>query len=100
MLLPHSDSSSQYSDWIADAGINLHPPVRKSQRKIIRYCSSSEDEASVEKISPPKRRRKRRKKYKPKKHEVLNFIYFCLLLGIPGSSRFMAIHLITVQIII
>ncbi|KAM3836751.1 bromodomain and WD repeat-containing protein 1 isoform 2-T2 [Vipera latastei] len=64
-----SDSSSQYSDWIADAGINLHPPVRKSQRKIIRYCSSSEDEASIEKISPPKRRRKRRKKYKPKKHE-------------------------------
>ncbi|XP_058040935.1 bromodomain and WD repeat-containing protein 1 isoform X1 [Ahaetulla prasina] len=64
-----SDSSSQYSDWIADAGINLHPPVRMSQRKIIRYCISSEDEVSIEKNSPPKRRRKRRKKYKPKKHE-------------------------------
>ncbi|XP_015744769.1 bromodomain and WD repeat-containing protein 1 isoform X2 [Python bivittatus] len=64
-----SDSSSQYSDWIADAGINLQPPVRMSRRKTIRYCSSSEDEISIEKISPPKRRRKRRKKYKPKKHE-------------------------------
>uniref|UniRef100_A0A670Z194 Bromodomain and WD repeat domain containing 1 n=1 Tax=Pseudonaja textilis TaxID=8673 RepID=A0A670Z194_PSETE len=67
---------SLYSDWIADAGINLHPPLRMSQRKIIRYCSSSEDEISIEKNSPPKKRRKRRKKYKPKKPEVLNFIYF------------------------
>lgn len=82
ILFPHSDSSSQYSDWIADAGINLHPPVRMSQRKITRYCISSEDEVSIEKNSPPKRRRKRRKKYKPKKHEVLNFICFFLLLGI------------------
>ncbi|XP_062982693.1 bromodomain and WD repeat-containing protein 1 isoform X3 [Elgaria multicarinata webbii] len=64
-----SDSSSQYSDWIADAGINLQPPVRASRRKIIRYCSSSEDEVSLEKISPPKRRKKRRKKYKPKRHK-------------------------------
>uniref|UniRef100_A0A670Z7S2 Bromodomain and WD repeat domain containing 1 n=1 Tax=Pseudonaja textilis TaxID=8673 RepID=A0A670Z7S2_PSETE len=60
---------SLYSDWIADAGINLHPPLRMSQRKIIRYCSSSEDEISIEKNSPPKKRRKRRKKYKPKKPE-------------------------------
>uniref|UniRef100_A0A8C5S3A8 Bromodomain and WD repeat domain containing 1 n=1 Tax=Laticauda laticaudata TaxID=8630 RepID=A0A8C5S3A8_LATLA len=64
-----SDSSSQYSDWIADAGINLHPPLRMSQRKIIGYCSSSEDEISIEKNSPPKKRRKRRKKYKLKKTE-------------------------------
>ncbi|XP_063161419.1 bromodomain and WD repeat-containing protein 1 [Candoia aspera] len=67
-----SDSSSQYSDWIADAGINLQPPIRMSRRKTIRYCSSSEDEVSIEKISPPKRRRKRRKKYKPKKHESVD----------------------------
>uniref|UniRef100_A0A8B9M0B1 Bromodomain and WD repeat domain containing 1 n=1 Tax=Accipiter nisus TaxID=211598 RepID=A0A8B9M0B1_9AVES len=63
-----SDSSSRYSDWIADAGINLQPPVRTSRRKAIRYCSTSEDEVSAEKSSPPKRRRrKRRKKPKPKK---------------------------------
>uniref|UniRef100_A0A8C0EYV3 Bromodomain and WD repeat-containing protein 1 n=1 Tax=Bubo bubo TaxID=30461 RepID=A0A8C0EYV3_BUBBB len=62
-----SDSSSRYSDWIADAGINLQPPVRTSRRKAIRYCSTSEDEVSAEKSSPPKRRRrKRRKKPKPK----------------------------------
>ncbi|XP_062454999.1 bromodomain and WD repeat-containing protein 1 isoform X1 [Rhea pennata] len=65
-----SDSSSRYSDWIADAGINLQPPVRTSRRKAIRYCSTSEDEVSAEKSSPPKRRRrKRRKKPKPKKQE-------------------------------
>uniref|UniRef100_A0A8C3TXW0 Bromodomain and WD repeat-containing protein 1 n=1 Tax=Catharus ustulatus TaxID=91951 RepID=A0A8C3TXW0_CATUS len=65
-----SDSSSRYSDWIADAGINLQPPVRTSRRKALRYCSTSEDEVSAEKSSPPKRRRrKRRKKPKPKKQE-------------------------------
>ncbi|XP_025908808.1 bromodomain and WD repeat-containing protein 1 [Nothoprocta perdicaria] len=65
-----SDSSSRYSDWIADAGINLQPPVRTSRRKAVRYCSTSEDEVSAEKTSPPKRRRrKRRKKPKPKKQE-------------------------------
>ncbi|OXB68605.1 hypothetical protein ASZ78_014252 [Callipepla squamata] len=65
-----SDSSSRYSDWIADAGINLQPPVRTSRRKPIRYCSTSEDEVSAGKSSPPKRRRrKRRKKPRPKKQE-------------------------------
>ncbi|XP_019384493.1 PREDICTED: bromodomain and WD repeat-containing protein 1 isoform X3 [Crocodylus porosus] len=64
-----SDSSSRYSDWIADAGINLQPPVRTARQKAVKYCSSSEDEISVEKSSPKKRRRKRRKKPKPKKQE-------------------------------
>ncbi|XP_054829119.1 bromodomain and WD repeat-containing protein 1 isoform X2 [Eublepharis macularius] len=64
-----SDSSSRYSDWIADAGINLQPPVRASRRKAIRYCSSSEDEASLELLSPPRRRKKRRKKDKSNRHE-------------------------------
>ncbi|XP_071609087.1 bromodomain and WD repeat-containing protein 1 [Heliangelus exortis] len=68
-----SDSSSRYSDWIADAGINLQPPVRTSRRKAVRYCSTSEDEVSAEKSSPPKRRRrKRRKKPKPKKQDEAN----------------------------
>uniref|UniRef100_A0A8C0VFX6 Bromodomain and WD repeat-containing protein 1 n=1 Tax=Cyanistes caeruleus TaxID=156563 RepID=A0A8C0VFX6_CYACU len=43
-----SDSSSRYSDWIADAGINLQPPLRTSRRKALRYCSTSEDEVSLE----------------------------------------------------
>uniref|UniRef100_A0A8D2Q6Z4 Bromodomain and WD repeat domain containing 1 n=1 Tax=Varanus komodoensis TaxID=61221 RepID=A0A8D2Q6Z4_VARKO len=70
-LFSYSDSSSQYSDWIADAGINLQPPVRTSRRRTVRYCSSSEDEVSLEKMFPPKRRKKRRKKYKPKGHKEL-----------------------------
>uniref|UniRef100_A0A673T9A5 Bromodomain and WD repeat domain containing 1 n=1 Tax=Suricata suricatta TaxID=37032 RepID=A0A673T9A5_SURSU len=62
------DSSSRYSDWTADAGINLQPPLRtSSRRRVTRFCSSSEDEMSTENLSPPKRRRKRKKENKPKK---------------------------------
>lgn len=63
-----SDSSSRYSDWTADAGINLQPPLRTSaRRRITRFCSSSEDEMSTENLSPPKRRRKRKKENESKK---------------------------------
>ncbi|XP_074209828.1 bromodomain and WD repeat-containing protein 1 isoform X1 [Camelus bactrianus] len=66
-----SDSSSRYSDWTADAGINLQPPLRtSSRRRITRFCSSSEDEMSTENLSPPKRRRKRKKENKPKKENL------------------------------
>ncbi|XP_075398401.1 bromodomain and WD repeat-containing protein 1 isoform X2 [Tenrec ecaudatus] len=67
-----SDSSSRYSDWTADAGINLQPPLRtSSRRRVTRFCSSSsEDEMSTENLSPPKRRRKRKKERKPKKENV------------------------------
>ncbi|XP_028583028.2 bromodomain and WD repeat-containing protein 1 isoform X4 [Podarcis muralis] len=67
-----SDSSSEYSDWIADAGINLQPPVRSSRCTTIKYCSSSEDEVPLGKMSTRKRKKKRRKKYKPKQHEEVN----------------------------
>lgn len=67
VFLP-SGSSSRYSDWTADAGINLQPPLRtSSRRRITRFRSSSEDEMSTENLSPPKRRRKRKKENKPKK---------------------------------
>uniref|UniRef100_A0A7N8XKY1 Bromodomain and WD repeat domain containing 3 n=1 Tax=Mastacembelus armatus TaxID=205130 RepID=A0A7N8XKY1_9TELE len=41
-----SDSSSEYSDWTADAGINLQPPKRPSRRPVQppAYSSSEEDE--------------------------------------------------------
>ncbi|XP_011809606.1 PREDICTED: bromodomain and WD repeat-containing protein 1 [Colobus angolensis palliatus] len=66
-----SDSSSRYSDWTADAGINLQPPLRTScRRRVTRFCSSSEDEISTENLSPPKRRRKRKKENKPKKENL------------------------------
>ncbi|XP_042543164.1 bromodomain and WD repeat-containing protein 1 isoform X1 [Dipodomys spectabilis] len=66
-----SDSSSRYSDWTADAGINLQPPLRMScRRRITRFCSSSEDELSTENLSPPKRRRKRKKESKPRNERL------------------------------
>uniref|UniRef100_A0A8D1BAW4 Bromodomain and WD repeat-containing protein 1 n=1 Tax=Sus scrofa TaxID=9823 RepID=A0A8D1BAW4_PIG len=66
-----SDSSSRYSDWTADAGINLQPPLRtSSRRRVTRFCSSSEDEVSTENLSPPKRRRKRKKENKSKKENL------------------------------
>ncbi|XP_031228007.1 bromodomain and WD repeat-containing protein 3, partial [Mastomys coucha] len=39
-----SDSSSEYSDWIADAGINLQPPKRQTRQATQKIYSSSEDE--------------------------------------------------------
>ncbi|XP_008825134.2 bromodomain and WD repeat-containing protein 1 isoform X2 [Nannospalax galili] len=66
-----SDSSSRYSDWTADTGINLQPPLRMSyRRRVTRFCSSSEDEMSTENLSPPKRRWKRRKESQPKKENL------------------------------
>lgn len=66
-----SESSSQYSDWTADTGVHLEPPLRTScRRRVTRFCSTSEDEMSTENISPPKRRRKRRKESKPKRESL------------------------------
>uniref|UniRef100_A0A8D0L8D5 BRWD/PHIP ancillary-like domain-containing protein n=1 Tax=Sphenodon punctatus TaxID=8508 RepID=A0A8D0L8D5_SPHPU len=68
--LSSSDSSSRHSDWIADVRINLQTPVRtSSRRKVIKYCSTSEEEVSLEKSSQQKRRTKRRKNLKSKEQE-------------------------------
>lgn len=49
-----SDTSSEYSDWTADAGINLHPPTRASARRaILRLLSSSDEEPSAEEQLSP-----------------------------------------------
>ncbi|CAL8234027.1 unnamed protein product, partial [Boreogadus saida] len=80
-----SDSSSEYSDWTADAGINLQPPKRPT-RRLTRpqgYSSSEEEEEEEEEQQqqeeeegedgeegerPPKRdRTKKEKKKKEKK---------------------------------
>lgn len=47
--LYHSHTSSEYSDWTADAGINLQPstPV-SSRRRAHRRLSSSEEEEENE----------------------------------------------------
>ncbi|XP_035000458.1 PH-interacting protein isoform X2 [Hippoglossus stenolepis] len=59
-----SDYSSDYSDWTADAGINLEPP--KKSVKVKKKSSSSEED--VEKKRDGK---KERKKDKPDKDDAL-----------------------------
>ncbi|CAI5793759.1 and WD repeat-containing 3 isoform X1 [Podarcis lilfordi] len=61
-----SDSSSEYSDWTADAGINLQPPKRQTRQATRKMCSSSEDEnmkdmkGQEEKRKKPKQTRKKK----------------------------------------
>uniref|UniRef100_A0A3Q2YYW6 Pleckstrin homology domain interacting protein n=1 Tax=Hippocampus comes TaxID=109280 RepID=A0A3Q2YYW6_HIPCM len=54
---PHSDYSSDYSDWTADAGINLEPP--KKSVKVKKKSSSSEEDG--DKKRDPKKERKKDK---------------------------------------
>ncbi|XP_027695243.1 bromodomain and WD repeat-containing protein 3 isoform X6 [Vombatus ursinus] len=61
-----SDSSSDYSDWTADAGINLQPPKRQTRQTTRKICISSEEEnlkdtkSLEEKKSKPKQTRKKK----------------------------------------
>uniref|UniRef100_G3WZX3 Bromodomain and WD repeat-containing protein 3 n=1 Tax=Sarcophilus harrisii TaxID=9305 RepID=G3WZX3_SARHA len=61
-----SDSSSDYSDWTADAGINLQPPKRQTRQTARKICISSEEEnlkdsKSLEaKKNKPKQTRKKK----------------------------------------
>uniref|UniRef100_A0A672MKX9 Bromodomain and WD repeat domain containing 3 n=1 Tax=Sinocyclocheilus grahami TaxID=75366 RepID=A0A672MKX9_SINGR len=58
----YSDSSSEYSDWTADAGINLQPPTRTTRRLPARVVgsSSSEDEEGTGKRTEKKKKPKQR----------------------------------------
>uniref|UniRef100_A0A8C6JI16 Uncharacterized protein n=1 Tax=Melopsittacus undulatus TaxID=13146 RepID=A0A8C6JI16_MELUD len=71
----YSDSSSEYSDWTADAGINLQPPKRQTRQAARKICSSSEDEnmKGTKDLEP-----KRRKLKQPRK-KVIRFTprWFC-----------------------
>ncbi|TKC34038.1 hypothetical protein EI555_016276, partial [Monodon monoceros] len=58
-----SDSSSEYSDWTADAGINLQPPKRQTRQATRKICSSSEEEnlkSLEERQKKPKQTRKKK----------------------------------------
>uniref|UniRef100_A0A6I8NIC6 Bromodomain and WD repeat domain containing 3 n=1 Tax=Ornithorhynchus anatinus TaxID=9258 RepID=A0A6I8NIC6_ORNAN len=55
------DSSSEYSDWTADAGINLQPPKRQTRQAARKICSSSEDEKGKEPRSPEEKRKRPKK---------------------------------------
>ncbi|XP_048653245.1 bromodomain and WD repeat-containing protein 3 [Marmota marmota marmota] len=59
----YSDSSSEYSDWTADAGINLQPPKRQTRQATRKICSSSEEEnlkSLEERQKKPKQTRKKK----------------------------------------
>uniref|UniRef100_A0A803T7D8 Bromo domain-containing protein n=1 Tax=Anolis carolinensis TaxID=28377 RepID=A0A803T7D8_ANOCA len=60
-----SDSSSEYSDWTADAGINLQPPKRQTRQAARKICSSSEDE-NVKDTKGPEEKRKKPKQARKK----------------------------------
>uniref|UniRef100_A0A8C2DLQ5 Bromodomain and WD repeat domain containing 3 n=1 Tax=Cyprinus carpio TaxID=7962 RepID=A0A8C2DLQ5_CYPCA len=58
----YSDSSSEYSDWTADAGINLQPPKRPTRRPArVAGSSSSEDEEGTSKRTKKKKKPKQNK---------------------------------------
>uniref|UniRef100_A0A3Q2XMM0 Bromodomain and WD repeat domain containing 3 n=1 Tax=Hippocampus comes TaxID=109280 RepID=A0A3Q2XMM0_HIPCM len=67
-----SDSSSEYSDWTADAGINLQPPKRSTRRPVqpSGYSSSEEEEEEEEEghenAKEEKTKESKEKKKKPK----------------------------------
>ncbi|XP_028578654.2 PH-interacting protein isoform X4 [Podarcis muralis] len=56
-----SDYSSDYSDWTADAGINLQPPKKVPKIKTKKAESSSEDEEGPEKQRQKQIRKERKK---------------------------------------
>uniref|UniRef100_A0A8C3LGW7 Bromodomain and WD repeat domain containing 3 n=1 Tax=Chrysolophus pictus TaxID=9089 RepID=A0A8C3LGW7_CHRPC len=61
----YSDSSSEYSDWTADAGINLQPPKRQTRQAARKICSSSEDENLKGTKGVEQKRRKLKRPTKP-----------------------------------
>ena len=69
MSLSSSDSSSEYSDWTADAGINLQPPKRPTRRPVKPpdYSSSEEEEGEDKANEAKKRENEKRKKPKETK---------------------------------
>uniref|UniRef100_A0A672MST7 Bromodomain and WD repeat domain containing 3 n=1 Tax=Sinocyclocheilus grahami TaxID=75366 RepID=A0A672MST7_SINGR len=70
----YSDSSSEYSDWTADAGINLQPPTRTTRRlpaRVVGSSSSEDEEGTGQGEGEAERTSKRtEKKKKPKQRSV------------------------------
>uniref|UniRef100_A0A674H9C8 Bromodomain and WD repeat-containing protein 1 n=1 Tax=Taeniopygia guttata TaxID=59729 RepID=A0A674H9C8_TAEGU len=76
-FIVYSDSSSEYSDWTADAGINLQPPKRQTRQAARKICSSSEDEnMKGTKGLEPKRRKLKQPR---KKDNTPQFALPCIL---------------------
>ncbi|XP_056421900.1 PH-interacting protein isoform X1 [Hyla sarda] len=56
-----SDYSSDYSDWTADAGINLQPPKKTPKLKNKKAESSSDEEENNEKLKQKQSKKERKK---------------------------------------
>ncbi|KAK3519346.1 hypothetical protein QTP70_024773 [Hemibagrus guttatus] len=59
-----SDYSSDYSDWTADAGINLEPPKKTTVKKKKKNASSSEEDGEKKKEKDAKKERRKEKQEK------------------------------------
>uniref|UniRef100_A0A4W4HN26 PH-interacting protein n=1 Tax=Electrophorus electricus TaxID=8005 RepID=A0A4W4HN26_ELEEL len=59
-----SDYSSDYSDWMADAGINLEPPKKTIVKKKKKNASSSEEDGEKKKDKEAKKEQRKEKQEK------------------------------------
>lgn len=66
-----SSDSSEYSDWTADAGIDLQPPKRQTRLRTRKYCSSSEDDNTKEEKGTVKKRKKSKRVKRKKPNGLL-----------------------------
>lgn len=90
-----SDSSSEYSDWTADAGINLQPPKRSSRRpaRPQGYSSSEEEEGDDQTKEAKKNENEEKKKKKKKPKETKQVSFSRVLMLTCGSFSFNCLHL-------
>ncbi|XP_044129416.1 bromodomain and WD repeat-containing protein 3-like [Bufo gargarizans] len=65
-----SDTSSDYSDWTADAGINLQPPKRQTRQTTRKMYSSSEDENPAKEEERQRKRKQTRRRALTKQNEL------------------------------
>lgn len=76
-----SDSSSEYSDWTADAGINLQPPKRSSRRPAQPQGYSSSEEEDGDDQTKEAKKNENEKKKKPKETKQVSSKHTILLCG-------------------
>lgn len=81
-----SDASSEYSDWTADAGINLQPPKRSSRRPVQpQGYSSSEEEEGDDKAKETKKKENEKRK-KPKETKQVSSCTHINIICAPGFN--------------
>uniref|UniRef100_A0A674HEU3 Bromodomain and WD repeat-containing protein 1 n=1 Tax=Taeniopygia guttata TaxID=59729 RepID=A0A674HEU3_TAEGU len=93
-FIVYSDSSSEYSDWTADAGINLQPPKRQTRQAARKICSSSEDEnmKGTKGLEPKRRKLKQPRKKVSKYFGKDNTPQFALPCILPKASGLLSLE--------